>query len=64
MNWRDFSSEQWNGKFKEFHKSQFSTCEEEYEDMKEAVEDVEYFKQKGEEIEINLFFEKIGNMEW
>ena len=53
----------WNGKFKEFHKSQFSTYEEEYEDMKESAEDVEYFKHKGEEIEINLFFEKIENME-
>ena len=41
----------WNGKFKAFHKSQFSTYEEEYEDMKESVEDVEYFKHKGEEIE-------------
>lgn len=53
----------WNGKFKEFHESQFSTYEEEYEDMKESAEAVEYYKHKGEEIEINLFFEKIENIE-
>lgn len=53
----------WNGKFKEFHESQFSTYEEEYEDMKESAEAVEYYKHEGEEIEINLFFEKIENME-
>ena len=34
----------WNGEFKEFHESQFSTYEEEYEDMKESAEDVEYYK--------------------
>lgn len=53
----------WNGKFKEFHESQFSTYEEEYEDMKESAEAVEHYKHEGEEIEINLFFEKIENME-
>lgn len=53
----------WNGKFKEFRESQFSTYEEEYEDMRESAEAVEYFRHKGEEIEMNLFFEKIENME-
>ncbi len=32
-------------------KQEVSTYEEKYEDMKESVEDVEYFKHKGEEIE-------------
>ncbi len=39
------------------------TYEEEYEDMKESAEAVEYYKHKGEETKINLFFEKIENME-
>ena len=53
----------WNGKFKEFYESKFSTYEEEYEDMKESAEAIEYYKHKGEDIEINLFFEKIEDME-
>ena len=53
----------WNGKFMEFYESQFSTYEEKYEDIKEMAEDVEYYKHGGEEVEINLFFEKIENME-
>lgn len=53
----------WNGKFKEFRESQISTYEEEYEDMRESAEAVEYFRHKGEETEMNLFFEKIESME-
>lgn len=53
----------WNGMFKGFQENQFSTYEEEYEDMKESAEAVAYFKHKGEETEINLFFEKIENIE-
>lgn len=53
----------WNGNFMEFYESQFSTYEEKYEDIKESAEDVEYYKHNGEETEINLFFDKIENME-
>lgn len=53
----------WNGKIKEFQESQFSTYEEEYEDMKESAEAAEYYKHKGDETEINWFFEKIEGME-
>ena len=50
----------WDGTFKEFQESRFSTYEEEYEDMKESVDAVEYYKHKGEETEINLFFENFA----
>ena len=53
----------WNGIFKSFEEGQFSSYQEEYEDMKELAEAVECYKHKGEEIEINMFFEKIENME-
>ena len=52
----------WNGIFKSFEEGQFSSYQEEYEDMKELAEAVEYYRHKGEEIEINMFFEKIGNV--
>lgn len=53
----------WNGIFRSFQKSEFSTYQEKYEDMKESVETVESLNHKGEEIEIDLFFEKIENVE-
>lgn len=53
----------WNGIFRIFQKSQFSTYQEKYEDMRESVETAESLNHEGEEIEINLFFEKIENME-
>lgn len=53
----------WNGAFWRFQKSQFSTYQEKYEDLRESVETVESINHEGEKIEINLFFEKIENME-
>ena len=53
----------WNGTFWRFQKSQFSNYQEKYEDLRESVETVESISHEGEDIEINLFFEKIENME-
>lgn len=52
----------WNGIFRGFHKSQFSTYQEKYEDMKESVEMVENLNHKGKEIDIDIFFEKSGKL--
>lgn len=53
----------WNGTSWRFQKSQFSTYQEKYEELRESVEAVESINHEGEEIEINLFFEKIEDME-
>lgn len=53
----------WNGVFTRFQENQFSNYQEKYEDIKASVEEVEYIKHNGEEAEIDLFFEKIENVE-
>lgn len=49
----------WNGTFHSFKESPFSSYQEKYDDMKESAETAESHNHKGEEVEINLVFEKI-----
>lgn len=51
----------WNGTFYGFSKTQFSTYQEKYEALKVSAEKVEGYTHKEEEIEINIFFEKMEN---
>ena len=53
----------WNGTFHSFKESPFSSYQEKYDDMKESAETAESHNHKGEEVEINLVFEKIQNGE-
>ena len=53
----------WNGTFHSFKESPFSSYQEKYDDMKESAETAESHNHKGEEVEINLYFEKIQNGE-
>lgn len=53
----------WDGFLGGYQKSQFSTYQEEYENIKDSVETLENCEHKGEKIEISIFFERIENRE-
>lgn len=53
----------WNGVIRDLYKSKFSTYQEKYEEIKNNAEMVENHNNKREQTEINLFFEKIENVE-
>lgn len=49
----------WDGVFYGFSRTSFSTCQEKYEALKASAEKVEGHTHNGEEIEINVIFEKM-----
>lgn len=51
----------WDGVFYGFTRTTFSTYQEKYEALKASAEKVEGHTHKGQEIEINVFFEKMEN---